>query len=129
MDNYYDPVSGQWVSDWDRYQAIAQQPQFVDLDAAVAVHPDRAWPLLLDLLASVSPDTIHYVGSGPLEDFIHAHGAAFIAEIEAAAQSNARFRDAVVEVSLERGELPAPIEQRLLAAFGPRFRLLSRNAG
>jgi hypothetical protein len=129
MDNYYDSVSGQWVTDWDRYQAIAQQPPFVDLDAALASHPDRAWALLLDLLASVPPDTIHYVGSGPLEDFIHAHGAAFIAKLEAAAHSNARFQDAVVEVNLERGELPAPIEQRVLAAFGPRFRLLERNAG
>ena len=129
MDNYYDPVSGQWVTDWDRYQAIAQQPPFDDLYAALAAHPERAWPLLLDLLASVPPDTVHYVGSGPLEDFIHAHGAAFIAELEAAAQSNALFRDAALEVNLERGELPAPIEQRLLAAFGPRFKLLERNAG
>jgi hypothetical protein len=129
MDNYYDPISGQWVTDWDRYQAIAQQPPFIDLDATLATHPDRAWPLLLDLLASVPPDTTHYVGSGPLEDFIHTHGAAFIAELEAAAQSNARFRDAVAEVNLERGKLPAPIEQRLLTAFGPRFRFSERNAG
>ena len=129
MDNYYDPTSKQWVTDWDRYKAVAERPPFADLDASLHADPDRAWSLLLELLAAVPPDTIHYVGSGPLENFIQAYGATHIAQLEAAAQSNARFRDAVVEVNLERGRFPAPVEQRMLAAFGPRFQLLAPNAG
>lgn len=91
MDNYYDSASGEWVTDWDRYKAVAQLPRFTDLDDALYSHPDRAWLLLLDLLASVPEDTIHYVGAGPLETFIHEHGPAFVAQLEAEAHSNSRF--------------------------------------
>jgi len=129
MDNYYDPASGQWVTDWDRYNAVARQPRFADLDTLLFAQPDRAWTILLDLLASVPDDTIHYVGAGPLESFIRKHGFAFIAELEAEAHSNSRFRRAAIEVNLERKALPAPIEQRLVTAFGPRFKLLDRNTG
>jgi|SRR5215831_4500351 len=124
MDNYYDHAAGRWVTDWDRYQAVACQPRFAALRGLVLHDPHRAWPLLLELLASVPEDTVHYVGAGDLEEFVCQHGAAFVSQLEAEAMRNARFRDAVLEVNLARGLLPAPIEQRLVAAFGPRFTLL-----
>ena len=129
MDNYYDPDSGRWVTDWDRYTAVAEQPRFADLKSVLSAQPDRAWPILLDLLASVPEDTVHYVGAGPLESFINEHGSSFIAELEAEARSNSRFRSAVLEVNLERGALPAAIERRLMIAFGPQFKLLDCSAG
>jgi uncharacterized protein DUF6869 len=127
MDNYYEYSTGEWVTDWDRYRAIADQPQFADLFD----NPDseEAWSLILDLLAAVPEDTVHFVGSGPLESFVNAHGTAFIDRLVSEAARNARFRRAALEINLARGRLPDSIEAQLLHAFGPRFKLLEPDAG
>jgi hypothetical protein len=123
MENYYDPALGDWVTDWSRYEAIADQPRFRELEA-VASNPEARWALLLELLAAVPEDVVHHVGAGPLESFIAAHGAAFVDQLKAAAAENERFRRAVLEVDLPAGLLPETVESRLVAAFGPRFELL-----
>jgi hypothetical protein len=123
MENYYDPALGDWVTDWWRYEAIACQPRFRELEA-VGSSPGARWALLLELLAAVPEDVVHLVGSGPLESFIATHGAAFVDELEAATLENERLRWAVLEVDLPAGLLPETVESRLVAAFGPRFELL-----
>lgn len=127
MDNYYDSSTGKWVTDWDRYQAIAGQPPFVDL--FLVPDPEEAWPLILELLRVVPEDTVHFVGSGPLESFVVAHGAAFVDRLVLEAARNPRLRVAAVEINLARGQLPDRIQAQLLDAFGQRFKLLAPDAG
>ena len=130
MDNYYDTVSGCWVTSADRYHAIASKPPFDLLDdpLLIAYYPEQAWSLMLELLRVVPEDTINYLGAGPLETFICRHGATFIDAIVSEAETNPLFARAALEINLERGMLPELAESRLMAALGPRFRLLDPNA-
>jgi uncharacterized protein DUF6869 len=120
MDNYYEPATGRWVTAESRYDAIADQPRFRDIDLLA---PEEAWPRILELLAAVPEDTVYFVGAGPLETFVRRHGGPFIGRIDREVRNNPRFRDAAREINLERGELPSVAEERLLAALGPGFRL------
>ena len=128
IDNGYDAERGDWVTTDSRYQAVADESRFATLDEDVLLRPDRAWPLLLALLAAVPEDVVDRVGCGPLETFIHLHGAAFAAELEREARENPRFREAVLNVELRQGALPAVVEARLRDAFGVRFELLPADA-
>jgi len=126
MENHYDEEDADWVTMASRYAAIEEQPRFRELDTHLYSHPHLAWPLLLELLAEVPDDLVFLVGCGPLETFINRHGAAFVDQLECEARENERFREAIVEVNLRQGKLPAPVESRLVAAFGRRFELLPR---
>jgi hypothetical protein len=130
MENFYDHESGEWVTTASRYERILAEPRFAPIrDSEIPGWPaDRAWALILELLAAVPEDAIPYVGAGPLESFVVRHAPAFIDEIESELRRNARLRTAVVEVNLERGELPPAIESRIVAAFGPRFSLIEGNS-
>lgn len=121
MENYYDYATGRWVTSFDRYEEVANQPRFREL--VDLPEPEHAWALILELLAAVPADLVSHVGSGPLETFINFHAVAFIDRIEAEASGNERLRRAMIEVNLERGTYPEVVEARLLAAF-PRFELL-----
>ena len=65
MDNYYDSATGEWVTDWTRYQAVLAQPRFAAIaDKSVLSWPPRdAFDCVLELLEAVPDDTVHYVGS------------------------------------------------------------------
>ena len=123
IDNWYDAERGDWVTADSRYQAVADDARFGTLDEDVLLRPDRAWPLLLALLAAVPEDVVDRVGCGPLETFVHLHGAAFATELEREARENPRFRAAVLNVELRQGVLPPAVEARFRDAFGPRFEL------
>src|SRR5471030_2261751 len=96
MDNYYDSGTGEWVTAWDRYRAVAGAPPFNVLDdpLIIADQPELAWRLLLNLIRAVPEDTVECVGAGPLETFVTTHGAAFIDELENEARINPRFLQA-----------------------------------
>jgi hypothetical protein len=129
VENYYDHAARRWVTSGDRYQAVADQPRFAALsDWSLWDQPAKQWPLILDLLAAVPEDTVGCVGAGPLETFINGHADTFVEQLEAELPRNERLRRAVIEVNLEEGRFPPDIEARLLAAFGPRFRLLPPSA-
>jgi hypothetical protein len=124
IENYYDYETGDWVTIGSRYDAITSQYPFESVDKDALFNPRRGWPILLSLLAAVPEDLIGSVGCGPLETLISAHGAEFVEELEREASENPRFRRAVMNVNLSRGELPPDVEARLCIAFGPRFELL-----
>jgi len=128
IENWYDAERGDWVTADSRYQAVADEPRFATLDEDVLLHPDRAWPLLLALLAAVPEDGVDRVGCGPLETFVHLHGGVFATELEREARDNPRFRDAVLNVELRRGVRPPAVEARLCTAFGARFELMPTDA-
>ena len=123
MDNYYDFEAGERVTHQSRYEKVLAESRFDpfragDIDDWL---PQKAWPLLLELLGAVPDDTVHLVGAGPLEDFVRRHAAAFIEPIEAELRQNERLRSAALEMYLTRGNLPRTVEVRLAAAIGPRF--------
>ena len=126
MDNYYDHQRGDWVTDHSRYEEVLAEPRFEAIREREAWHwpPMRAWDLLLELLRALPEDTVHYVGSGLLEDLIHSHAADLIDLIETEAATSERFRSALVEVNLKAGTLPPDLEERLVRAAGPEFTLL-----
>jgi hypothetical protein len=68
------------------------------------------------------------VGAGPLENFLHEHGPAFLDRIENELGHNPRLRRAVLEINLARNTFPPAIEARIIAAFGPQFTLLDPDA-
>jgi hypothetical protein len=123
IENYYDYELGDWVTDHSRYHAVADEPRFSALEEPVEISPELTWALILELLAAVPEDVTSMVGLGPLDTFVRWHGAAFVEELERGARDNPRFREAVLNVDLPRGYLPAEVEARLVAAFGPCFQL------
>jgi uncharacterized protein DUF6869 len=122
IDNYYDDERGEWVTAESRYQAVATEERRDAIYHALYDEPRKAWGLILDLLAEIPEDTVDLLGAGPLEDFVRRYAATFITEIEAEAAHNPRFRSALLEIWLPRGELPKDIEARVAGAAGPTFR-------
>jgi hypothetical protein len=112
MDNYYDPATREWVTGATRYDAVLAESRFAPIREydTLSWHPDRAWTLLLELLAAVPSDTVALVGAGPLDNFMHQHGATFIEPIVDELAHNGRLRTAIVNVNLERGTLPDAVE-------------------
>jgi hypothetical protein len=77
---------------------------FEALDNQIRETPADAWVTLLALIASAEPEMIGSIGAGPLEDFVGAHGDAYIEEIEHEASVNPAFRQALSNVWLKPNE-------------------------
>ena len=78
--------------------------------------PERAWSLILLLVQRVPDDVLSCVGVGELEDFVKRHAPDFIDRIEDRARSDPRFFEALCQIWLTRGRLPAEIEERVMRA-------------
>lgn len=86
-----------------------------ELNALVMDAPERAWPLLCEIIRRISSeddDILAYVAAGPLEDLLARHPQAFIERIENLAQNDAHFRRAVSGV-WGWTRIPADIRERL----------------
>jgi hypothetical protein len=95
------------------------------LDSLVRDAPERAWPVICEIIRRVSPedeDILAYVAAGPLEDLLVRHPYAFIDRVEALATSDSHFRRAV---SGEWGwnVIPSDVWERLDALLGDEPRL------
>jgi hypothetical protein len=69
-----------------------------ELDELVNDEPERAWPLMCEIIRRISPeneDILAYVAAGPLEDLLVRHPHTFIDRAENLARSDAHFRRAV----------------------------------
>ncbi|WP_460629661.1 DUF6869 domain-containing protein [Intrasporangium mesophilum] len=74
----------------------------------------EAIAVITELLQSAADaDAPVLVGSGPLEDLLHEHGAAVIEEVERLARQEPTFTEALRSVWLEHGALPPSVEARL----------------
>jgi hypothetical protein len=122
--NTYDPETGQWTTDGDRYDAIVARPPYAALDDEIYGDPGRAWPHLLQLVAEIDDGLLEFAGAGPLETFVIRHAAAFIGRIEAQAQADERFRECLSRIWLTDGHLGAEVQQRLVAATEGRIIVL-----
>lgn len=71
-------------------------PEFwavMELDDLATHMPERAWPLILELVKDPLPDNAFgALAAGPLEDLIEYHGPAFIDRIETEARRDPNFR-------------------------------------
>ena len=55
-------------------------------------HPERSWPVILEILArDQGVAIIEVLSAGPLEDLLAKHGPAFIDRVEAEARRNPVF--------------------------------------
>lgn len=61
--------------------------------------PESLWPII-GRMVEEAPDKHHLVtvGAAPMEDLLWFHGPAFVDRIEAAAQEDPRFREALRQV-------------------------------
>jgi hypothetical protein len=95
------------------------------LDSLVTDEPERAWPLICDIIRRISredEDQLAYVAAGPLEDLLVRHPHAFIDRIEALAKTDAHFRRAVSGV-WGWNTTPSDVRQRLDKLLGEEPRL------
>lgn len=70
---------------------------------------------LVVALVDAAPDPIGLavVGAGPLEDLVHEHGGALVAEIERLARQDAGFGQALRSASLPAGSVDPDVARRL----------------
>ena len=112
----------QWLSDGNRHErkGLEQgEPQaVVEARQTVSDLVDAGDPSVIHLLADlvdvgppVTAATI--VGSGPLEDLLHAHGDRLIGDLEEQARRSPSFRAALAAVTIEKGHLDDPTFERL----------------
>jgi hypothetical protein len=101
-----------------------QQGQSADVRAAryASEHVDdvvseggkEAITLVAQLVQSApDSDALVLVGSGPLEDLLHEHGADLIEEVERLARQVPAFAETLRSVWLEHRALPPEVEARL----------------
>lgn len=111
VENYYDYETGTWVTPETRFRDFVSQPKFASLDTLISADPERAWPLLLDLVANVPDDLLYLAGEGPVSIFLREQGVALIDRIDAQARTSDRFRSCLGE-----SDIPSEISERLFAA-------------
>jgi hypothetical protein len=94
-----------------------------ELDDAVRDDPERAWPIICEVIRRISADDIlAYVAAGPLEDLLVHHPHVFIDRVESLAKEDAHFRRAVSGV-WGWDSIPDHVRQRLDAVLGDEPRL------
>jgi hypothetical protein len=96
-----------------------------ELDELVSDDPERAWPLMCEIIRRISPeddDILAYVAAGPLEDLFVRHPHAFIDRVEHLARHDAHFRRAVSGV-WGWNSIPAEVRARLDTLLGDEPRL------
>lgn len=125
------PTIGDLVAGWWAYQRLAQggredrkrlalgEPLDVCSDWEAARERIDAGGMdaveIVVALVDAAPDAagVALVGAGPLEDLVHEHGGALVAEIERLAGQHAGFRQALRSVWLSPGALDPEVAQRL----------------
>jgi len=126
--NSYDPQTGRWATDGDRYEALLQsRPEYRTVDMTAKGDPERAWPVLLRLVGEIDEDLADHLGASEMEDFVRGHGAAFIDRIEERAREDPMFRACLSCIWLREGDLPAGVQRRLLEVTGGAILVFSRE--
>jgi hypothetical protein len=94
-----------------------------ELDSLLSDKPERAWPIICEIIRGVSDDDIlAYVAAGPLEDLLVRHPHAFIDRVEALAMRDPHFRRALSGV-WGWNSIPSEVRQRLDQILGDEPRL------
>ncbi len=125
-----DPGTEPPSEEFERYLAVLEsRPEYRELERLVWREPERAWPVLLRLVAEIPDELLEHAGAGELENFVKRHASAFGDRIEARALADARFREALSHVWLTDGTIPADVQQRLCHVTGGRILVLPADEG
>jgi hypothetical protein len=95
---------------WDRVHDIVR-----------GTDPQRAYDLVRELVRTAPDDRLEHVGAGPVEELVMHHSASLIDQIEAEAQLNPRFCEALASIWLVAEDILAPVLARLQAVTGGRI--------
>jgi hypothetical protein len=96
---------------------------FDELNDVVRDDPERAWPIICEIIRRISADDIlAYVAAGPLENLLVHHPHAFIDRVESLAKQDAHFRRALSGV-WGWNSIPEDIRKRIDAILGDEPRL------
>jgi hypothetical protein len=79
--------------------------------------PERAWPLLVEIVRRAPDSGLNEIGAGPLEDLLGYNGPKVISKVEAQAAEDPRFRLALAGVW--QGMMSREIFERVQAAAPP----------
>ena len=119
-----DPEPSEWARVWLRH-SLEHRPEdfwaWQSLADATSGDPERAWPVVLELLAQAPFERLGYVGAGPLETIVEDHAAAFIDRIEEAAAIDPRFREMLGAVWLNSWGIDPGLVARLVTASAGRI--------
>jgi hypothetical protein len=89
--------------------------------------PEDSWDLMTAIIRAAPDEALGYIGAGPVEDMVRHHGSALVEWIEGEARRDPRFQFALGCIWINRGDLPAPILERLQHASGGRIAMLDEN--
>jgi hypothetical protein len=112
------------VHDEHLFEIISGAPPYAGLRGLAEVHPERAWPLILDLVGNLPADLLRFSAT-MLEPFVARYGHDFIDRIEVACRTNAAFRHAAGEMLIPEDQLPKQIKNRLINATRGHIRFLA----
>jgi Family of unknown function (DUF6869) len=95
------------------------------LDDLVADDPERAWPLICEIIRRIAPDDediLAYVAAGPLENLLVQHPHTVIDRVESLASNDAHFRRALSGVWGWK-RIPPEVRARMDRVLGDEPRL------
>ena len=92
---------------WERVHDIVNGPD-----------PERAYALVLALIAAAPDHRLEHVGAGAVEDMVENHATVLIDRIEAEAKRDPRFREALGSIWLVADEIDPLLLARLQTATG-----------
>jgi hypothetical protein len=81
----------------------------------------RGYDLVRQLVRSAPDDRLEHIGAGPLETLVMNHSATLIDQLEAEAQVDPRFREALASIWLVVEDILAPVLARLQAVTEGRI--------
>ena len=113
--------SEEWAAIWLRQSREKREEDFwawEELTWTVIDDPERAWPVILQLVEQAVDADLEFIGAGPIEHLVEYHGTAFIDRIESTAASNERFREALATIWLNKWKQDPEVVTRTVAASG-----------
>ena len=111
----------EWATAWLRHDSEHDKEDFWawdELTWTVADDPERAWPVILELVKQGTEDQLGAVGAGPLEQLVESHAGAFIDRIEGQALADFRFQEALASIWLNQWNQDPSLISRVVAASG-----------
>ncbi len=115
------PAQPHLVDEWFREWApdpLIYGPATRFLEALIDTQPENAWAFIQALIEHAGDDgELNWVGAGPLEDFLCAHGPQFIERVERMAATDPRFLKCLASVK-GRNRMESPVYSRMRMAVG-----------
>ena len=111
----------EWAAIWLRYNSEKRNEDFWawdELTWTVADAPERAWPVILELVRQATDEQLGAIGAGPIEHLVENHVAAFVDRIEAQVFRDPRFQDALAAIWLNTWNQEPSLITRIVAASG-----------